>query len=134
MAQDKNALDLLVGAPVLDALLPQGLGSGTAALPLLPAGLSSDILLRRPDILQAEHQLVAQNANIGAARAALFPRISLTATLGTISAALGGLFAGGGFTYTGAPSISLPLFDGGGTAARQSRCRPRRAAGGRLEL
>lgn len=113
VAQDKNALDLLVGAPVVNELLPQGLGNGGASLPLLPTGLSSDILLRRPDVLQAEHQLVAQNANIGAARAAMFPRISLTATLGTISSALSGLFAGGSFTYTGAPSVSLPLFDGG---------------------
>jgi multidrug efflux system outer membrane protein len=113
VAQDKNALDLLVGTPVQTDLLPQGLGDGNAALPLLPTGLSSDILLRRPDVLQAEHQLIAQNANIGAARAAMFPRISLTATLGTISTALSGLFAGGSFTYTGAPSVSLPLFDGG---------------------
>ncbi|SUJ11296.1 Outer membrane protein oprM precursor [Sphingomonas paucimobilis] len=113
VAQDKNALDLLVGTPVQTDLLPQGLADGGAALPLLPTGLSSDILLRRPDVLQAEHQLIAQNANIGAARAAMFPRVSLTATLGTISTALSGLFAGGSFTYTGAPSVSLPLFDGG---------------------
>ena len=113
VAQDKNALDLLVGTPVMADLLPQGLGNGDAALQVLPAGLSSEVLLRRPDVLQAEHQLIAQNANIGAARAALFPRISLTATLGTISTALSGLFAGGSFTYTGAPSVSLPLFDGG---------------------
>ncbi|EZP53484.1 efflux transporter outer membrane subunit [Sphingomonas sp. RIT328] len=113
VAQDKNALDLLVGTPVTTELLPQGLGSGDAALQVLPAGIRSDVLLRRPDVLQAEHQLIAQNANIGAARAALFPRISLTATLGTISTALSGLFAGGSFTYTGAPSVSLPLFDGG---------------------
>ena len=113
VAQDKNALDLLVGAPVTADLLPQGLGNGDAALQVLPAGLSSEVLLRRPDVLQAEYQLIAQNANIGAARAALFPRISLTATLGTISTALSGLFAGGSFTYTGAPSVSLPLFDGG---------------------
>ncbi len=113
VAQDRNALDLLVGAPTTDALLPQGLGNGDAALQVLPAGVASDVLLRRPDVLQAEHQLIAQNANIGAARAALFPRISLTATLGTISSALSGLFAGGSFTYTGAPSVSLPLFDGG---------------------
>jgi multidrug efflux system outer membrane protein len=113
LAQDKNALDLLVGAPVTTELLPQGLGEGGAALKALPGGITSDVLLRRPDVLQAEHQLIAQNANIGAARAALFPRISLTATLGTISTALSGLFAGGSFTYTGAPSVSLPLFDGG---------------------
>ena len=71
------------------------------------------MLLRRPDVLQAEHQLIAQNANIGAARAAFFPTISLTATLGTISTALGGLFGSGSGTYTGSPAVSLPLFDGG---------------------
>jgi multidrug efflux system outer membrane protein len=113
LAQDKNALDLLVGAPVAPTMLPQGLGLGGAALQVLPAGITSDVLLRRPDVLQAEHQLIAQNANIGAARAAMFPQISLTATLGTISTALSGLFSGGSFTYTGAPSIALPLFDGG---------------------
>ncbi len=113
VAQDKNALDLLVGAPVTPSLLPQGLGNGDAALQVLPAGVASDVLLRRPDVLQAEHQLIAQNANIGAARAAMFPRISLTATLGTISTALSSLFAGGSFTYTGSPAVSLPLFDGG---------------------
>ncbi|MBB3691913.1 efflux transporter outer membrane subunit [Sphingomonas sp. BK580] len=113
LAQDKNALDLLVGSPLPADLLAEGLGSGGAALQTLPVGISSDVLLRRPDVLQAEHQLIAQNANIGAARAALFPRISLTATLGTISTALSGLFAGGSFTYTGAPAVSLPLFDGG---------------------
>ncbi|WP_260599287.1 efflux transporter outer membrane subunit [Sphingomonas endolithica] len=113
VAQDKNALDLLVGTPVSVALLPQGLGNDDAALRGLPANLASDVLLQRPDVLQAEHQLIAQNANIGAARAAMFPTISLTATLGTISTALSGLFSGGSFTYTGAPSVSLPLFDGG---------------------
>jgi len=113
LAQDKNALDLLVGAPVAPAMLPQGLGNGDAALQVLPAGISSEVLLRRPDVLQAEHQLIAQNANIGAARAALFPNISLTATVGTISTALSGLFSGGSFTYTAAPSIALPIFDGG---------------------
>lgn len=113
LAQDKNALDLLVGAPVTADLLPQGLGSGDAALQTLPAGISSDVLLRRPDVLQAEHQLIAQSANIGAARAAFFPNISLTATVGTISSALSGLFAGGSFTYNAAPSISLPIFNGG---------------------
>lgn len=66
--------------------------------------------------LRAEHQLIAQNANIGAARAAFFPTISLTATIGTISTALSGLFGGGSFTYTGSPQAGLPLFDGGRNA------------------
>ena len=113
IAQDQNALNLLAGTTVTADMLPTGLGTGDATIANLPTGVASDVLLRRPDVLQAEHQLIAQNANIGAARAALFPRISLTATLGTISSALSGLFAGGSFTYTGAPSISAPLFDGG---------------------
>ena len=113
IAKDRNALDLLVGAPVAPALLPRALGDARAGIEVLPTDLSSTVLLRRPDVLQAEHQLIAQNANIGAARAAFFPTISLTAALGTISSALGGLFGAGSFTYTGSPSISLPLFDGG---------------------
>ncbi|WP_287977355.1 efflux transporter outer membrane subunit [Sphingomonas sp.] len=113
IAQDQNALNLLAGTTVTADLLPNGLGTGDATIANLPTGVASDVLLRRPDVLQAEHQLIAQNANIGAARAALFPRISLTATLGTISSALSGLFAGGSFTYTGSPSIAAPLFDGG---------------------
>lgn len=111
--QDRNALDLLVGATVAPASLPAGLGEGRATLAALPAGLSSDVLLRRPDVLNAEHQLIAQHANIGAARAARFPTISLTAAVGTISTALTGLFGGGTFTYSGSPGVTLPLFDGG---------------------
>ena len=113
IAQDRNALELLVGAPVDPALLPAALGEGEATLRTLPTGVSSQVLLRRPDVLQAERQLLAENANIGAARAALFPNISLTATVGTISTALSGLFGGGSFTYSASPGISLPLFDGG---------------------
>ena len=113
IAQDRNALDLLVGQPVEPALLPAALGDARAALEALPTDLSSTVLLRRPDVLGAEHQLIAQNANIGAARAAFFPTISLTAALGTISTALSGLFGGGGFTYSAGPAVSLPLFDGG---------------------
>ncbi|PAX06722.1 efflux transporter outer membrane subunit [Sphingomonas lenta] len=113
IARDRNALDLLVGAPVPAELLPGGLGEGFATIGNLPAGLSSAVLLRRPDVLQAERQLIAENANIGAARAAMFPTISLTATVGTISTALSGLFGGGSFTYQAAPGVSLPLFDAG---------------------
>ncbi|WP_375429202.1 efflux transporter outer membrane subunit [uncultured Sphingomonas sp.] len=113
VAQDANALQLLVGAPVAPMLLPDALGQGEATLRTLPTDLSSQVLLRRPDVLQAERQLLAENANIGAARAALFPNISLTAAVGTISTALTGLFGGGGFTYSASPGISLPLFDGG---------------------
>jgi multidrug efflux system outer membrane protein len=113
VAQDRNALELLVGAPVAPTLLPAALGEGKATLETLPTGLSSQVLLRRPDVLQAERQLLAENANIGAARAALFPNISLTAAVGTISTALSGLFGGGSFTYSASPGLSLPLFDGG---------------------
>ena len=113
IAQDRNALDLLVGAPVAPALLPDALGDARAGIEVLPTDLSSTVLLRRPDVQEAEHQLIAQNANIGAARAAFFPTVSLTAALGTISGSIGGLFASGTGTYTGSPSLSLPLFDGG---------------------
>ena len=113
IAQDQNALNLLAGTTVGADLLPAALGNAAVTRDALPANLSSDVLLRRPDVLQAEHQLIAQNANIGAARAAFFPRLSLTATLGTISPALGGLFGSGTGTYNANPSIALPLFDGG---------------------
>lgn len=116
IAQDQNALNLLVGTTVAADQLPAGLGTAGYARDTLPGNISSEVLLRRPDVLQAEHQLIAENANIGAARAAFFPTISLTATIGTISTALSGLFGGGSFTYTGSPGISLPLFDGGRNA------------------
>ena len=128
IAQDRNALDLLAGAPVAPALLPTGLGEGQATIAALPAGLSSDVLLRRPDVLDAEHQLIASHANIGAARAARFPSLSLTGTVGTISTALGGLFAGGSFAYTGAPALTLPLFDGGRVNANIRLAEGQRAA------
>ncbi len=113
IAQDQNALNLLAGTTVTADLLPAALGEGRVTRDALPANLSSDVLLRRPDVLQAEHQLIAQNANIGAARAAFFPRISLTAALGTISSGLTGLFGAGTGTYNVAPSVALPLFDAG---------------------
>ena len=103
-----NALTLLVGAPIS---FP-----GTAAhvaFPELNPGLPSALLLERPDILAAEHQLRAANANIGAARAAFFPRVALTASLGTASAELDGLFANGSTAWQFSPTLSLPLFDGG---------------------
>jgi len=112
VAQDRNALDLLVGAPVEDALLPQSLHELTGSVAKVPAGLSSDVLLQRPDILQAEHQLRAANADIGAARAAMFPNISLTAAIGVASSALSSLFAGGGFAWSAAPSATMPIFGG----------------------
>lgn len=113
IAQDRNALELLVGAPVPAELLPQTLPENGATLNQLPAGLSSDVLLRRPDVLRAEHVLISQNANIGAARAAMFPTISLTGILGTVGGGLSGLFAGGSFARTIAPAVSYDIFNAG---------------------
>jgi multidrug efflux system outer membrane protein len=112
IAQDRNALELLVGGPIPAALLPATLPED-ATLSQLPAGISSEVLLRRPDVLQAEHRLIAQNADIGAARAALFPTISLTGILGAISSPLGGLFSGSSFYRTLEPSASYNIFDAG---------------------
>jgi len=109
-AQDENALSLLVGSPVPSALLPADLGSVSPPREI-SAGLSSELLLHRPDVLAAEHRLRAANANIGAARAAFFPRISLTAALGTASADLSGLFKGGSGTWSFLPVIAMPIFD-----------------------
>ena len=113
VAQDRNAMDLLAGAPVEDALLPGSLETLIAATAQVPAGLSSAVLLQRPDVLQAEHQLMAANTDIGAARAAMFPRISLTAAIGVASSALSSLFTGDAFAWSAAPSASLPIFGGG---------------------
>lgn len=113
VAQDRNALDLLAGAPVEEALLPLPLSTLISTTTQVPAGISSDVLLQRPDVLQAEHRLQAANANIGAARAAMFPKISLTSAIGVASSALSSLFTGGAFSWTAAPSASLPIFGGG---------------------
>jgi multidrug efflux system outer membrane protein len=113
IAQDQNALNLLTGTTIAADLLPTALGDAAVTRDALPADLSSEVLLRRPDVLQAEHQLIGQNANIGAARAAFFPQISLTAALGTASGGLSGLFGAGTKTYDVSPSITLPLFDAG---------------------
>ena len=112
VAQDRNALDLLVGAPVDEALLPESLAELAEGISPVPAGLSSDVLLNRPDVLAAEHQLKAANANIGAARAAFFPRISLTAAAGFASAALDSLFDGDSFTWQANPAASMALLGG----------------------
>lgn len=115
VAQDLNSLTLLVGAPVPDALPARPLASDLVQQ--LPAGLPSDLLQRRPDILQAEYKLKAANANIGAARAAFFPSVSLTANAGTSSRDLSGLFAGGSGAWTFQPQISLPIFNAGSLRA-----------------
>jgi multidrug efflux system outer membrane protein len=117
VAQDCNALALLLGAPVPPELAPQALGDALNALPELPAGLPSALMLRRPDLLQSEHQLKAATANIGAARAAFYPRISLTASAGSGSGELSGLFKGGSGSWSFLPQISLPIFDGGANRA-----------------
>ena len=103
VAQDTNALRLLVGATLDDSLLPDGLSGGVTMLGALPAGLPSDVLLRRPDILQTEHLLRAANADVGAARAAFFPTIQLTGSAGTASNDLSGLFKGGSGAWTFIP-------------------------------
>ena len=113
VAQDRNALELLVGAPVADADLPTGIAAVEKQIAAVPAGVDSRILLRRPDVVQAEFGLRAANARIGAARANFFPTISLTAAAGFASTALTALFTGGAFSWSVAPSATLPLFDGG---------------------
>lgn len=118
VAQDTNALNLLVGGQAEDTLLPKGMSDDTTMIGALPAGLPSDVLLRRPDILQAEHLLRAANADIGAARAAFFPTISLTGSVGTASNELSGLFKSGSETWTFMPQITLPIFQGGRLTAQ----------------
>ncbi|MGB9988728.1 efflux transporter outer membrane subunit [Pseudoduganella rhizocola] len=117
-AQAENALTLLVGAP------PSQAASGAMAtdaqidaMSAVPAGLPSDLLARRPDIRAAEQRLKAANANIGAARAAFFPRISLTAAIGSASPEFSGLFDGGNGTWSFVPQLTLPIFQGGRNVA-----------------
>ena len=116
IALDENALSLVVGAPVAADLLSDNLDAA-AAMKDVSAGLPSDILLRRPDILTAEHQLMAASANIGAARAAFFPRITLTAAAGITSGDLGNLFKPAAGTWQFIPQISIPIFDSGARKA-----------------
>ena len=113
VVQDENALNLLVGSQVPTELLPTNLSENFTAVKDVPPGLSSDVLLRRPDILQAEGLLKAANANIGAARAAFFPKVTLVSSVGFGSDELAGLFKSNSFAWGFAPRISLPIFDGG---------------------
>ena len=116
-AQAENALVLLIGQPLPDDL-PAGLPLDSQnLLSDIPAGLPSDLLTRRPDIAQAEQSLLAANANIGAARAAFFPRVSLTAALGTLSPSFSGLFSSGSRSWSFAPQLSVPIFEGGSNVA-----------------
>jgi outer membrane protein, multidrug efflux system len=113
VAQDQNALNLLAGTTVPAADLPEALPEAGATIDNLPANIASDVLLRRPDIASAEHQLRSANANIGAARAAFFPNISLTAAFGSLSLGLSNLFGSGTDFWSVAPSASVPIFDFG---------------------
>jgi len=110
--QDRNALELLTGAPVPDALLPGTLDELEAGVAAVPAGLSSSLLLNRPDVQEAEHTLKAANADIGAARAAFFPTITLTSTVGLASTALSTMFTGGALNWALVPTASVPLLGG----------------------
>ena len=117
VAQDINALDLVAGTRVPPDLLPEALSDALTALKDLTPGLPSDVLLGRPDILQAEHLLKGANANIGAARAAFFPRITLVSSVGFGTDQLRDLFVSGSFVYSVAPRITLPIFQGGANRA-----------------
>jgi multidrug efflux system outer membrane protein len=115
-ALDENSLVLLLGQPLpadIRSSLAGNKLADAAPFPALQAGLPSDLMLRRPDIRQSEQQLIAANANIGAARAAFYPRITLTAQAGTASNELSGLFKSGSGAFTFSPSITLPIFDAG---------------------
>lgn len=116
-AQDLNALRLLVGAPIDTESIPDRFDVTVSGLRALPAGVPSEVLLRRPDVEQAEHALRAANANIGAARAAFFPSIQLTGAIGTASDQLSGLFGSGSRFWTFGPQLNLPIFQGGALRA-----------------
>lgn len=116
VAQDLNSLTVLLGTSV-PANLPASQELNADLLSEVPAGLPSELLQRRPDIQEAEHLLKAANANIGAARAAFFPSISLTANAGTLSPDMGGLFKGGSGTWLFQPQINLPIFNAGSLRA-----------------
>jgi outer membrane protein, multidrug efflux system len=116
-AQDRNALALLIGGPLPeDISLEADLGTVNLSADL-PAGIPSQALANRPDVLAAEHTLIAANADIGAARAAFFPSITLTGSYGSASTQLSGLFKAGSSAWTFSPQISLPIFTGGANKA-----------------
>jgi multidrug efflux system outer membrane protein len=113
LAQDVNALQLLVGAPIDAKLLPGSIDEAASKIAPVPAGLDSYVLLRRPDVLQAEYSLRASNAQIGVARAELFPQISLTGLLGFASGALANLFTGGAFAWSAGANATYTIFQSG---------------------
>jgi multidrug efflux system outer membrane protein len=126
VAQDRNALELLVGAPVADADLPAAIESVDGLLVEAPAGLDSRILLRRPDVVEAEYRLKAANAQIGAARAAFFPTISLTALAGEASPALSALFQNASRTWEFGGNAAQTLFAGGANIAGLAQSKAQR--------
>jgi len=113
VAQDRNALVLLAGGPIDASLLPQAEVTEVASVRPLPAGMPGNVLLQRPDVMAAEHVLLSANANIGAARAAFFPSISLTGSIGSASSELSGLFDSGTRVWSFIPKLTLPIFQGG---------------------
>ncbi|NTV14407.1 MAG: efflux transporter outer membrane subunit [Desulfobulbaceae bacterium] len=117
VAQDENGLALVLGAPLPTELVPSARAENLTTRPELEVGLPSEVLLARPDIRQAEELLKGYQANIGAARAAFFPRITLVSNLGFGSGQLSDLFSSGSFAWSFAPKVSLPIFDGGSNAA-----------------
>jgi multidrug efflux system outer membrane protein len=117
IAKDINALTLLAGAPVPDDLLPSAPLTAVTAVRDVTPGLPSDLLQNRPDILEAEHQLKAANANIGAARAAFFPSITMSGSVGTASAQLNNLFKANQRTWAFGPQLDLPIFNAGSISA-----------------
>ena len=128
LAQDMNLLQRLVGAPIDPALLSGSIDEAAGTVASLPAGLDSYILLRRPDVVEAEYQLRAANAQIGAARAALFPRISLTGLLGFASTALSSLFTGGAFAWSASGDAAYTIFQAGAGRANVRLTEAQRSA------
>ena len=128
VAQDINALQLLVGTPIDPKLLPASIDEAAPTIGELPAGLDSYVLLRRPDVVEAEYQLRAANAQIGAARAALFPKISLTGLLGFASSALTSLFTGGAFGWQASADAAYTIFNAGAGRANVRLSEARRTA------
>jgi multidrug efflux system outer membrane protein len=118
VAQDENALTLLAGTAIPAEVVPKAMPQLMSSIAPLPAGIPSTVLQQRPDILESEHTLRAANANIGAARAAFFPSITLTGSYGSASASLGDLFKHGSLNTSLEPQITLPIFDAGANRAR----------------
>ncbi len=128
LAQDANVMRLLIGAEFSEALLPASISEALAAYGTLPTGTNSQVLLRRPDVVQAEYELRATNADIGVARAQLFPSISLTGLLGVASNALSSLFSGGAFNWSAGANASYNIFNAGGRIANVEVSKARRDA------